>query len=168
MAANFMKRLARHLCTLPGAAKQHFPEAALQRIDRAISNSELLHSGEIRFAVEAQLSPIELLRRKTAKQRALEVFSQLKVWDTAQNNGVLIYLLLADHDFEILADRGIHQYVGNAGWEQISREMERMFRQGQFEAGVMHGIARINDYLVQHYPATDEHHNELPNTPVIL
>lgn len=173
MAAKFMKRWyikrwCRHLCTLPSAVKMHFSNDAIQRIEAAIANSEMLHLGEIRFAVEAKLSLLELMTKKTAKQRALEVFSELKVWDTAQNNGVLIYLLLADHDFEILADRGIHQHVGSAGWEQITHRMELMFRQGQFEAGVIYGISKISEHLIQYYPAKGENHNELPNAPVIL
>ena len=167
-----MKRWCRHLCALPSAVKKHFSHAAMQRIEATIANSEALHSGEIRFAVEAKLSFLELIARKTAKQRALEVFSELRVWDTAQNNGVLIYLLLADHDFEILADRGIHQHVGGAGWEQISHQMELMFRQGKFEAGVVDGISKISEHLIQYYPAQSENqgenHNELPNAPVIL
>jgi uncharacterized membrane protein len=148
--------------------KRHFSNEAIQLIEAAIAHSEALHLGEICFAVETKLSFLELVARKTAKQRALEVFSELRVWDTEQNNGVLIYLLLADHDFEILADRGIHQHVGSAGWESISHEMERMFRQGQFEAGVIEGISKISEHLIQYYPAMGENHNELPNAPVIL
>jgi uncharacterized membrane protein len=163
-----IKRWCRHLCALPSAVKKHFSHDAIQRIEAAIASSEALHSGEIRFAVEAKLSFLELIARKTAQQRVLEVFSELRVWDTAQNNGVLIYLLVADHDFEILADRGIHQHVGSAGWAQISHQMELMFRQGQFEAGVIYGISKISEHLIQHYPAKGENHNELPNTPVIL
>jgi len=98
----------------------------------------------------------------------VEVFSHLRVWDTEQNNGVLVYLLLADHDFEILADRGVHLHVETQGWASIGREMEILFRQGQFEAGVLHGIAQINALLVKHYPVKDNNENELPNAPVII
>lgn len=168
MTDNLIKRLCKHVCTLPRAVRQYFPDSAMQRIEAAITASELQHLGEIRFAVEARLSFLELIARKTAKQRALEIFSTLKVWDTDQNNGVLIYLLLADHDFEILADRGIHQYVGSQGWEHISRHMEHMFKQGKFEAGVLEGIARISEHLIQHYPARGENKNELPDTTVVL
>jgi uncharacterized membrane protein len=111
---------------------------------------------------------MDILRRKSGQQRAVEVFSQLGVWDTEQNNGVLIYLLLADHDFEILADLGIHQQVGAQGWERISHEMEVLFKQGQFEAGVLYGITQISTLLVGLYPVTTHNHNELPNAPVII
>lgn len=168
MAAKLIRRLCRHICTLPGAVKKHFCYGAIQRIEAAIATSELQHLGEIRFAVEARLPLSALLAKKTAKHRALEIFSSLKVWDTEQNNGVLIYLLLADHDFEILADRGIHKHVGSHGWEQISRHMEQMFKQGKFEAGVIEGVAKISEHLIQYYPAHGKSKNELPDTPVIL
>jgi uncharacterized membrane protein len=168
MTAKLIRRLCRHLCTLPSAVKQHFCYGAIQRIEAAIAASELQHLGEIRFAVEARLPLSALLAKKTAKHRALELFSSLRVWDTEQNNGVLIYLLLADHDFEILADRGIHQHVESQGWEHISRHMEQMFKQGKFEAGVIEGISKISEHLIQYYPAHGKNQNELPDAPVIL
>ncbi len=163
-----LKRFSRHVLTLPNAVSNCFSKAAMQRIESAIASSERTHLGEIRFAVEADLSMLEIFRKKTAKKRAIEVFSQLRVWDTEQNNGVLIYLLLADHDFEIVADRGIHQHVGNEGWESFSKQMEALFRQGQFEAGVLHGIEQVGALLATHYPAAGENNNELPNAPVII
>lgn len=168
MTAKLTRRLFRHLCTLPRAVKKHFCYGAIQRIEAAIAASEQQHLGEIRFAVEARLPLAALLARKTARHRALEVFSSLKVWDTEHNNGVLIYLLLADHDFEILADRGIHRHVDSPGWEHISRHMEHMFKQGKFEAGVIEGISQISEHLIRHYPAQGENKNELPDAPVVL
>lgn len=168
MALNLFKRLCRHLCISPLALKKRFPKAVMQRIEQAIADSEQTHFGEIRFAVELNLPLLDILRKKSGQQRAVEIFSQLQVWDTEQNNGVLIYLLLADHDFGILADRGIHQHVGVQGWARISHEMEALFRQGQFEAGVLYGIAQISMLLVQHYPANATNHNELPNAPVVI
>jgi len=166
---NLFKRLCRHLLITPIALKRRFPPAVMQRIEQAIAQSEGTHFGEIRFAVELQLPPLDILRNKTGHQRAVEVFSQLRVWDTEHNNGVLIYLLLADHDFEILSDRGVHQHVGSHGWGRISHEMEALFRQGQFEAGVLHGISQISQVLVQHYPAAGHNNNnELSDAPVIL
>ncbi|MEO6118046.1 MAG: TPM domain-containing protein [Methylotenera sp.] len=164
----FFKRLLRHLCILPNAVSQHFSVEAMRRIEAAIAKSEALHFGEIRFAVESNLHVFEIFKRKSAKKRAIEVFSNLRVWDTEQNNGVLIYLLLADHDFEVLADRGIHHHVGKDGWENICQEMETMFRHGKFEDGVLYGIAKISELLVQHYPAHSGNVNELPNAPVVL
>lgn len=168
MSTKFLKRLFRHLFIFPSSVSRHFPKDAICRIEAAIATSETLHTGEICFVVESNLPVLDILAKKSAKNRAIEVFSQQHVWDTEQNNGVLIYLLLADHDFEILADRGVHQHVGNQGWERISREMEALFRQGRFEAGVLHGISKISDLLVQCYPAVGHNHNELSNAPVII
>lgn len=168
MEYTLIKRLFRHLFTLPSAVRKHFPKYAMWRIETAIDNSEMSHFGEIRFAVESKLPLLDVLRNKSAKERALEVFAQLHVWDTEQNNGVLIYLLLADHDFVILADRGIHHFVSEHGWELISQEMELLFRKGQFEAGVLHGIVKVSELLIQHYPATGKNDNELSNAPVII
>lgn len=167
MALNLFKRVCRHLFISPLALKKRFPKAVMQRIEQAIAHSEQAHSGEIRFAAELNFPLLDILRKKSGQQRALEIFSQLRVWDTEQNNGVLIYLLFADHDFEILADRGIHQHVGTQGWARISQEMEALFKQGQFEAGVLHGVTQISILLTRHYPAT-ANHNELPNAPVII
>ena len=168
MAFNLFKRLCRHHIALPGAVRRHFSKAAMLRIEQAIAKSETAHLGEIRFAVELNLPLLDILRKKSAQQRAVEVFSQLRVWDTEQNNGVLIYLLLADHDFEILADRGVHQHVGHHGWQRICHEMEALFQQGQFEVGVLHGITQLGALLAQHYPATGKNDDELPNAPVII
>lgn len=162
------KRLIRHLLMTPLQLKRRFPKAVLQDIEAAIAQSEVTHSGEIRFAVELNLPLFDILRKKSGQQRAVEVFSALQVWDTEHNNGVLIYLLLADHDFEILADRGIHAKVGPAAWARISHEMEALFKAGQFEAGVLHGIAQISYLLNQYYPAGVHNDNELANAPVIL
>jgi uncharacterized membrane protein len=140
----------------------------MRHIEAAIAASESSHMGEIRFVVESNLHIFDIFKRKSAKKRAIEVFSQFHVWDTAQNNGVLIYLLLADRDFEILADRGVHQHVGSQGWEKISHEMEVMFRKGQFENGVLYGIDQISTLLMQYYPVDGENVNELPNTPIII
>lgn len=121
------------------------------------------------FAVEAALDTLPLMADQPARERAIEVFSQLRVWDTEHNNGVLIYLLLADHDVEIIADRGIASRVGNEAWEAICRQMETAFREGQFESGVITGIGAIGTHL-QEYFATERKagENELPDRPVIL
>lgn len=163
-----MKRLFRHGFTFPWLVRRYFSPDGLKRIDAEIAKSETQHSGEIRFVVESNLTFLEILGKKTAKKRALEIFSQLHIWDTEQNNGVLIYFLLADHDFEILADRGIHQHVGKEGWEAICQQMEAMLKEGEFEQGVVFGIRQISDALTKHFPANGENQNELPNKPIIL
>jgi uncharacterized membrane protein len=167
---NPIKRFFKHIITPPWRVKHYFSLAAFSRIEGAITESEHSHTGEIRFAVEHALQPWQLFKKVTAKQRAIEVFSQLHIWDTAQNNGVLIYLLLADRDFEIIADRGIHAKVGAEHWEAICLKMEAQFRAGDFEAGVLQGIDAITALLVEHYPvkAKTRKTNQLPNKPVVL
>jgi len=161
-------RILRHLFMPPWRVRLAFPARALRVIETAIHDSEDTHAGEIRFAVESALPLIPLLRGQTARARALEVFSHLRVWDTEHNNGVLIYLLLADHDVEVVADRGVHAHVGGEDWEKICREMETSFREGKFEQGVLHGIRAVSAHLVRHYPAQGKNRNELDDKPVVL
>lgn len=140
----------------------------MRNIETAIAHSEFGHSGEIRFVVEAALHPYDLVRGKTARQRAIEVFSRLGIWDTQDNSGVLIYLLLADRDIEIVADRGINSRVSAGDWESICRQMESAFKRGMFESGVLNGIDEISRVLRRHFPAGAQNQNELPDTPVVL
>src|SRR5574340_251964 len=150
------------------AIRRAFPEAALMAIEKAIGKSESGHRGEIRFAVEAALNTLPLLNDQSGRERAVEVFSHLRVWDTEHNNGVLVYLLLADRDVEIIADRGIHVRLGAETWEAICREMEAAFRNGQFEAGVLAGIHAVGEHLARHFPPRGGKPNEMPDRPVVL
>jgi uncharacterized membrane protein len=161
-------RLVRHLLTTPWRMRRAFPPHTMRAIEAAIRESETTHFGEIRFAVEAALDPMALLQGRSAHERAVEVFSQLRVWDTERNNGVLIYLLLADRDVEIVADRGIHRDVGPPGWDKICREMEQAFKKEDFELGVVSGIHAIAEHLARHYPASGANVNELPDKPIVL
>jgi uncharacterized membrane protein len=149
--------------------RRTFPAASMQAIEDVIKRSEISHDSEIRFAVEAALHIVPLLSDRSARERAVEVFSHLRIWDTACNNGVLIYLLLADRNVEIVADRGIHTKVGTEEWERICREMEAAFQQGQFEEGVIAGIGAISRILQAHF-ATEKTggENELDDKPVVL
>ena len=162
-----LKRLFKHLVTGHLAVMRVLPPRTMRAIEQTVRQSEAAHGGQIRFAVEPALDIAALLRGQSPRQRAIEVFSQLKVWDTEHNNGVLIYLLLADRDVEIVADRGIHARLGNAGWEPICREMEQAFRQGRFEEGVIAGIKAVGSHLQRHYPSRPQS-NELPDKPVVL
>ena len=130
-----LKRLLNHSFMPHWRVKQAFSNDALRHIEQAITVSELSHSGQVRFAIEASLSLHQLIAKLKPSHRAIQVFSDLRVWDTEQNNGVLIYLLLADRDVEIVADRGIHQHVGTDNWEAICLQMESRFKLGDFEAG---------------------------------
>jgi len=171
-SADFLKmninRIMRHLSTGRATVRRAFPQRALDAIERAIRETEARHDGQIRFAVEAALDLSPLLAGQMARERAIEVFSELRVWDTEHNNGVLIYLLLADRDVEIVADRGIHARLGAETWETICREMETAFRDGQFEAGVLAGIRAVGEHLAHHFPARSGKSNEMPDRPVVL
>lgn len=163
-----MGRILKHLTFPRWRVRRAFPRTALRAIEAAIAASENRHQGELRFVVEGGLDLPELLRGVTARQRAIEVFSQLRVWDTEHNSGVLIYVQLADRQVEILADRGIHQKVGAAAWQRICGEMEQAFRTGEFREGAVAGIAAIGRILAEHFPATQDNPNELANTPEVL
>jgi uncharacterized membrane protein len=161
-------RIVRHLVSDQRSVRNRFPKNSLAAIEEAIRRSEGTHRGEIRFAVEASLDWGPLFRGQTARQRSIEVFSQLRIWDTEENSGVLIYLLLADRDVEIVADRGINARVGAAEWERICREIETAFRGGRFEEGVVGGIAAITEHLTRYFPARKGDQDELSNAPVVL
>lgn len=161
-------RLIRHLAAPPWAVGRTFPAATLSAIEAAIGDSETAHRGELRFAVEAGLDLLPVWHGETARERAVELFSDLRVWDTAENSGVLIYVQLVDRKVEILADRGINACVAQAEWDAICREMEQAFREQRYEQGALAAIRRVGALLVTHFPARPENPNELPNRPVLL
>ena len=163
-----IRRIGRHLLANRSRVRKAFAPRSLQAIEHAIKASEAVHSGQIRFVVEGALDGGPLLRNQSARARALDVFSHLRIWDTAHNNGVLIYLLLADRDVEILADRGVHARVGAAEWRAICAMMEAEFRKGQYEAGVLKGIAAVTRHLAKHFPKHGGGSNELPDAPVVM
>jgi uncharacterized membrane protein len=172
MTALRRHRLFHHLATDHRSVRRAFPKASLARIEAAIAEGEQRHRGQVRFAVEPSLPLARVQRRVSPRQRALEVFGDLRIWDTDENCGVLVYLLLADRDVEIVADRGIHAHVGTAAWEAVCAKMEAAFRDGRFSEGVAAGIAEINALLAQHYPRVDAQggkgDDELSNRPVVL
>ncbi len=151
-----------------GRVRRIFPRAAVQAIETAIQASERAHVGEIRFVVEGALDGVPLLRGQTPRERAIEVFSQLRVWDTEYNNGVLIYLLLADRDVEIVADRGISAKVPQVEWDEICRTMEAAFQAANYQAGVISGIEAVSRHLMNTFPAHDAGRNELADRPLLL
>jgi uncharacterized membrane protein len=163
-----IKRITKHLLLTHWEVNRAFPRQTLIAIERAIKASETAHVGEIRFAVEGALHSTPLLKGQSARERALEVFSQLRVWDTEHNNGLLVYLLLADRAVEIVADRGLHAKVGTHGWEPICRKMEAAFKQADYEGGVVSGIQAVTQHLMKHFPARGGTRNELPDKPVLL
>ena len=163
-----IKRIVRHLLTTHWQVKRAFPQKALSAIEKEIKASETLHVGEIRFVVESALSGAPLYHGLSTRQRAIDVFSHLRMWDTEHRNGVLIYLLLADRSVEIVADRELHAKTEGLEWEKICAEMESAFRNGQFESGVIGGIRSVTHLLTRHFPATNASRNELPDKVVVL
>jgi uncharacterized membrane protein len=166
--AGMIKRLFAHLFT--GNARNRFPAADMERITQAIAVSETCHAGEICFAVEGALDWRDVLRGVQARTRALDAFGRLRVWDTAANNGVLVYLLLADQRIEIVADRGLSGLVSDEQWRGVCLLMEERLRAGEYADGVVAGIEAVGDLLAEHFPqepgGVDE--DELPNQPVFL
>lgn len=162
------KRILKHLFTPDWVARRIFPRPALKRIEEAIRGSEKSHGGELRFAVEAGLDFLPLLKGITPRQCARQVFGQLNVWDTEHNSGVLIYLQLVDRRIEIVADRGISAKVQQATWDAICRRMEGEFRAGRFEQGALDGIKEISALLARHFPPRGDNPDELPDKPVVL
>jgi hypothetical protein len=163
-----LKRLLRHLLT-PGLwMRRHFPRADRQAIAAAIRDSESHHRGELRFVAEGPLHLAALLHGTTPRQRAVELFSQLRVWDTEENSGILIYVQLVDRKVEILADRGIAAQVPQAEWQRLCRGMENHFAQGRYRQGVLDVLASAGELLTAHFPATGNNPNELPDAPLIF
>lgn len=167
------KRWFKHLFTPPWAWKRAFPPATLDAIEAAIRASETTHLGEIRFAIENTLAPASVWRGMRGRERAIEVFSMLRVWDTEHNSGVLVYLLLADRDIEIVADRGVAVRVDSHAWEVVAQTMETAFRRGEFERGAVAGIEQIGALLAAHFPSGGAarpggNPNELANRPAII
>lgn len=163
-----LKRWFRHWQVGSLHVKRAFPATRLAAIEQAIRAGEAVHGGEVRFAVEGALDHAALRLNLSPHQRALDVFSMLRIWDTTDRNGVLIYVLLADHAVEIIADRGIHARVGDEGWAAICQLMEAGFRAGDPEAAVTGGIRAVNALLQQHFPSTAPRPNELPDVAVVL
>lgn len=166
--AGKLKRIVSHLIYPQWRARLAFPQAALEAIEAEIAASEALHTGELRFVMEGNLDLIPLLRGTSARQRAIDTFSHLRIWDTEENSGVLIYVLLADRQVEILADRGISRKVDDATWQRICTTMERAFGRGQFCEGALTGVHEISRVLAEHFPASGVNPDELPNAAVLI
>ena len=163
-----LKRIIKHLFAQRWAVTRMFPAAAMTAIGNAIRESERSHDGELRFAVEGGLNLWLLLHERTPRARAIEIFSQLRVWDTEHNSGVLIYVQMVDRHIEIIADRGINAKVEQRQWEAISGRMQTEFRAQRYEAGVIEGMREITALLARHFPPTGANPDELPDAPVML
>jgi uncharacterized membrane protein len=163
-----VKRIWRHLGTTRGSVARAFSTSTLAAIEQAIRASELTHSAEIRFVLEPALAVGELWAGLTPRARALQLFASLDVWDTQFNNGVLVYVLFADHAIEIVADRGFSTRVDAADWRALCALAEGEYRAGSFEAGSVRMIEQLGALAGRHFPPQARDLDELPNTPLIL
>ena len=171
MALPPFKRLIRHRLWDDDDARRVLPAEALARLQQRVAESERRHSGEIRICVEAGLPLSYLWRDAPVRERALAMFSKLAVWDTENNNGVLIYLLLAEHRIEVVADRALARRVDASHWQQLVDAMSEAFRAGRFETGLQEAVAAVDALLVAHFPrdttAATRRLNELPDEPLL-
>ena len=161
-------RALRHLFASRWGTRRRFTAGVLAQIEKSIAALERRHAGEIRFAIETAFDLPELWYGTTPRERAVAVFGHLGVWDTEGNNGVLIYVLMADRDVEIIADRALAARVRQADWDAVCREMEGHFRAGHFAEGAQAGIAGVGALLARHYPGQGADRNEQPDAPVLL
>ncbi|MBA3773453.1 MAG: TPM domain-containing protein [Ramlibacter sp.] len=162
-------RMLRHRWLDDSDLRKAAPPELLERLARRVAASESRHSGEVRIYVEAGLPTSYLLRDATPRERALAIFGKLRVWDTEQNNGVLIYLLLAEHAIEIVADRGLSNRVDPGVWQQIAKRMGSAFHEGRFEDGLTQALEEVSALLAAHFPLAQgqSNPNELPDHPVV-
>ncbi len=162
---NKLLRILKHRWLDERDAQRALGKGALARLEALVRTSEKAHSGEIRLCVEAGLPLSYLWQNRTARERAITMFGKLRVWDTEANNGVLIYLLLADHAIEIVADRGLARHVPPEHWRAIVAGMGEAFRSGHYEQGLVAAIAAVDAVLARHFPlgAGQANPNELPD-----
>jgi len=163
-----LARMLRHLCATRAGTRRRFSDAVDASIESAIRAAEARTSGEIRFVIETALDIPELWAGLSPRERAAQVFAQMGVWDTELRNGVLIYVLMADRDVEIVADRGAAARIAASEWEAAGRVMEGHFRSAKFAEGALACVAAVGGLLAREFPASAGDRNELPNQPALL
>jgi len=161
-------RFLRHALMHSGRALRAFPPSTLDAIQAEIAAQEQSHRGEICFVVEAELTTGQLWRDMTPRERAREVFAARGVWNTEENNGVLVYVLLAERVVEIVCDRGIAARVAPEAWKAVCREMEAAFAAGRFEQGAVAGVRGVAQLLEKEFPGQEAGKNELPDRPALI
>lgn len=163
-----LSRGLKHLLLPDWWLRRVFSKADLAAIGEAIAVCEKSHRGELRFVIEGAMPLSALWRDVSPRARAVDLFSALRVWDTAENSGVLIYVQLVDRRVEILADRGIAARVAQAEWDAICRGMEVSFSRGEWKHGALQAVVRAGELLTSHFPAGANNSNELPDQPLML
>jgi uncharacterized membrane protein len=164
-----LQRLLKHRWLDGHDSHRAIPPDLLARLRQRVQASEARHSGEIRIYVEAGLPTSYLWRGLSARHRAVTLFGKLRVWDTEHNNGVLIYLLLADQAIEIVADRGLNQHMSATQWHTLVARMGAAFKDARYEDGLTQALEEVSALLVSYFPlaAGERHDNELPDEPVL-
>ena len=164
-----LKRILTHRWMDDTDTHRAVPPDLLRHLTRRVAASERRHTGEVRICVEAGLPMSYLWRGASARERAVMMFAKLRVWDTEHNNGVLIYVLLADHAIELVADRGINQHVSAAQWQVMVQHLSEAIKDGRYEDGLTQALEEVSAVLVQHFPLAEGKFNpdELPNAPVL-
>jgi len=163
-----LARFWRHVVMNPLRAARAFPAAVMDAIQHEIAAQELRHGGEVFVVVEAELTTGQLWRDLSSRDRAREVFAMQGVWNTEDNNGVLIYVLLAERRVEIVADRGIDRKVDPQEWRRIVDDMDGHFRASRYEEGARFGVRKVSDLLATHFPVRPGDRNELADRPIVL
>ena len=163
-----LTRFFKHLLLPDWWVQRVFARADLAAIGAAVAACEKSHLGELRFVVEGPLPVPALWHGLSPRARAAELFSSLRVWDTAENCGILIYVQLVDRKVEILADRGIAARVPQAEWDAVCRGMEASFRDGEWRRGALQAVTRAGELLANHFPASGSNPNELPDQPLVI
>ena len=165
---NTLKRLWRHLTTTRAFGRHAFPKEVLAEIQQTIAQGEQLHRAEVRIIIEPALPLDDVLEGTHPRARARELFSDYRVWDTEENSGVLIYLNLADHQVEIVADRGVGRLVQSAEWQAICDTMTRELRRGAYRESTIAALQQLNLLLQQRLPPNGERANQLSDKPIVL
>lgn len=163
-----LHRMIRHLTTTNATGKRAFPPATLHAIQAAIAKGETRHRAEVRLIVEPALPMQAILNGMSARERALELFAHYRIWDTEENCGVLIYINLADHKVEIVADRAIGRKISTTDWQAICRTMTRHFAQGVFHDSVLAALEQMHALLETHFPDDGSRSNQLSDRPIVL
>ncbi|CAF0688827.1 TPM domain-containing protein [Candidatus Methylacidithermus pantelleriae] len=164
-----LRRLLRHLWHSPRALRRTFPPSALRAIEEAVREVESRFSGQLRVVIEGALDLHHLWRNVSPRNRALELFSSLRMWDTEHNNGVLFYVLVSDRSIELVADRGISGRVAPEEWERICNLVAKEYARGNFAEGTLAGIRALGNLLALYFPRGERvSPNELEDRPVVL
>lgn len=172
MARSFVQRLGRlvrHRLRDERDTARAIPADLAARLAARVAEGEKRHTGEVRVSIEAALPTSYVMRDSTPRERAIALFGKLRVWDTQDNNGVLIYLLLAEHAIEVVADRGVTARVPGSEWTRLVEAISMAFRAGRYEEGLTRAIDDVTELLVQHFPvqAGKTNPNELPDEPAL-